>query len=171
MNEKQDWKLGHTSSTHKLWIWSTVVVVFTHLCWTYWTVGRTDLANQGFCTRSSVLKFAVHTNVVGRLSSNVGHAPAEYWCLLVSVECTVSAHRTESDNILKTDVIRVQTIFGGQELWKIARFWSVVTPYLIFKKFLPPTNRVRPIRGHSITITKHENGRPIGTVVDGTILT
>lgn len=33
---------------------------------------------------------------------------------------------------------------------------------MIFKKFSPPTNRVRPIRRHSITITmyKHENGRP-----------
>lgn len=54
----------------------------------------------------------------------------------------------------------------GQRLWKIARFWSVVTPYLIFKKFLPPTNRIRPIRGHSITITKQENGRSIRTAAD-----
>lgn len=101
------------------------------------------------------------------VSNNVGHAQQSS-CLMVrngrGGSTAVSASCTAIDDTLKLIAVSVKTIFGGRRLWKIARFWSVVTPYLIFKKFLPSTNRIRPIRRHSITITKHENGRSFGSI-------
>lgn len=61
---------------------------------------------------------------------------------------------THTDHIRRTEIV------------KNCAFLKRCNTIFDFQKFLPSTNRVRPIRGHSITITKHKNGRSIRTVTN-----